>query len=515
MSLAAIRTLKGSGGGAKEPEGLIHRYSAEESVITFSSGSSIDTVSDLAGSVGMVNSTTVRPTLSSIDAHGKKQISPTTQWNSSTGSGLSQSSATIDLNTHKELTVFVTVWTRRDNLDEPIVAIHRNGAYDSRSCFSLSRVGDQFRVFLGRGGTADTGANIRREQVTNTVYLAPQLLVVRCSVSALSMRIDGVPQSLTLESGTMPQANWLADLGNNSCILRLGTYWTNLNSVANHSQSNIGEFRIYDRVLSDSEVEYVENEISGDVLTPSFASATGADPSVVGSVGFWYDLSDGSTVTLSGSNITNVTDKSGNGRNLTKVGTGNIVYGATTQNGLDLAQSVDGPRLQYNHGTTTLSYPQMSIFYLMRPTALGTNFGRIFGLFNPDGFAADSDPKSVYFAASNPGRIIGVEGGGASSTTGFSVYARTDKWMLLGLKYDTSGAVAQTRINDLTRAGAVTSTTGTYRSIQVMGNSSNSANCDHVCAEVIGFAKYTTAAEDAIVMKYLADKWNVDIGRSK
>jgi hypothetical protein len=489
-----------------EPVGLLHRYDMVDSAVTIATGLEIASIEDLGGAgIDLVpHNTSSRPVVDTITTYQRR-----TAWVSgpaflSTSNGhLRLPTASLDM-TGKEITVFISAWSYRRTHSEVFLSIHRDGAYASTSAFDVSRDGGTLRVSIGKGTTSSAGADTLIRDVANLNVYKPQVIAVRCSTSDLTMRVDGVAQTLGTVSGTMPQSDWLNGLGSNLCQLRIGSGWTNLNTITGTNQAAVGEVRVYDRALSDAEMAQVEAVMMPKWVTPPYLAATAGGPTAIGSQAFWYDFADASTVTVSGGNITAMTDKSGNGRNLVRTGTGNIAYGSETKNGLNLATFQNSVRLQYDFGSNGLTYSAVTVFYLLRLDSTAGSFERIFGLNNDAGFSNDFDPKNVYFATgSSP--AVGVEGRGIQ----INVRGDVGRWMVLVHKHDAS--TGESGINGIMRPQPVTHGTGSYRYITVMGNISNSARPPGVTAEVIGFAKRTTDAEDQRVLKYLADKWAVDL----
>ena len=110
---------------------------------------------------------------------------------------------------------------------------------------------------------------------------------------------------------------------------------------------NIYEILIYNTLLSTTQRQIIEGYLAWKWglqanLSVSHPFAAGIystnpvstfNPTSVSGCALWMDASDSSTVTLSGSNVSSITDKSGNG--LTMTATGTLPYVSNAQNGLN------------------------------------------------------------------------------------------------------------------------------------------------------------------------------------
>lgn len=111
-----------------------------------------------------------------------------------------------------------------------------------------------------------------------------------------------------------------------------------------------------------------------DLHRGHFASAAAAptsdDPSDYGTVAMWYDppAGSGSGYTLSGSNVTQLTDKSGNARHAVPVGTGPTIASVTANGSKDALHFLNGSALLLQWSGTAVDIQAFAIVF--KPTAV-------------------------------------------------------------------------------------------------------------------------------------------------
>ena len=92
--------------------------------------------------------------------------------------------------------------------------------------------------------------------------------------------------------------------------------------------------------------------------TPPFGPGLigGFNPVTIAGLNLWYDFSDNSTLTLSGSDITNITDKSPAGNNGSATASHRPTKVTNAQNGLSVA-NLSSSSQQYIAPTSSIAYP--------------------------------------------------------------------------------------------------------------------------------------------------------------
>ena len=110
-----------------------------------------------------------------------------------------------------------------------------------------------------------------------------------------------------------------------------------------------------------TEVRVGSNLASSVYLGSNQVWPAGWSPADIATV-FWYDPSDASTITLSGSNVTSVTDKSGNNYTLTpEVGLNPPLIGTRFLNGMNVLEwtgdnCLENTSFAYNQSATPLNF---------------------------------------------------------------------------------------------------------------------------------------------------------------
>ena len=208
---------------------------------------------------------------------------------------------------------------------------------------------------------------------------------------------------------------------------------------------------------------------------------------------FWYDPSDASTVTSSGSNVTSVTDKSGNGYTLTpEAGQNAPLIGTRTLNGLNVLEwtgnnCLENNSFSYNQATTSLNFAfvvyhdtsGVQEFYFSGTENTGDP--RVFGRKVTDG----------RFDVAAPTRL----------TTSYTIPANQPELILSQLNATNS----LVRINgDQKKSGPIG--TNSFAQLRLGHNESELSDLDGYFAEIVGFADNS---KQEIIEGYLAWKWGL------
>lgn len=242
--------------------------------------------------------------------------------------------------------------------------------------------------------------------------------------------------------------------------------------------------------------------------------ATGFNPkSILGLFG-WWDFSDSSTLTLSGSSITQVLDKSGNSRTASQ-GTANnqptLATGA--RNGLSAAQ-FDGTNDALDAAIGTSQFTALTVFAVaIADGAGGGSLGRIFDRGSQgSNLQRNNANAALTFTPPWTGATGNVTQRSAANSFPLS------SWLLLSVKY-TGGTVTESDILPrVNRAASTAGLVGTSSGFAVsqsstlnIGNRSLSDGYDRgwngKIGELLMYAASLTDSQVTAVEAYLAKKW--------
>lgn len=217
----------------------------------------------------------------------------------------------------------------------------------------------------------------------------------------------------------------------------------------------------------------------------------------------WLDAADRSTITLSGSNVTQWNDKSGNGRNGTVTGTVGYTTGAINGNNV---LSFTGTSSTYIRGSASLTGTQMTSFAVCTLNSASTQFARIISLGIPT--APDYNSASYLAPILRSGTDALMYSFRNSGTTN-SLAISYDVPFSACSVYD--GATGTFYVNG-TGSTAVAST-GTFAiTTYQIGNSlteESTSNYYGNIGEIIIFNRYLGKSERQLIEGYLAQKWGL------
>jgi hypothetical protein len=218
-------------------------------------------------------------------------------------------------------------------------------------------------------------------------------------------------------------------------------------------------------------------------------------PTRISTVG-WWDASDASTVTTSGSEVTSVTDKSGNGYTLQR-GTTGPSYGTRTLNGLDVFEFT---------GANFNVLENNSFAWDQANNALG--FAAVYRL-DDDG---SSDQDFLISGTESSTRIgirrLGNEGWqilctGGSIETASALGAEPVTQMMVARF---NGSNSSIRIDGSIEASGTIGSVA-FSSLNISGNYLNQQGVEGFIAEVVFFSDLTQTEK---IEGYLAHKWGID-----
>lgn len=259
----------------------------------------------------------------------------------------------------------------------------------------------------------------------------------------------------------------------------------------------------------------MSNTILG-IIASAGVSAAPFDPTSIAGCKLWLDAADTSTISLSGSDVTQWNDKSGNGYNFTQ---GTSAYrptsGTRTQNGKNVIDFDGTKNLQTTAAKSAFNFLNNTTATIFRVLQQDTTSGIQFLMGNNSG--SNSNIGIFYFTTSTNDQLSCGAGTGSTVYTiqkTFSTAARYD-----AIKSDPANATAANRIKVSTNGGAfVGSNTGTQTPTGsdsdinfILGNdgAGGSIPMNGYFAEIIIYNSILSADDITAVQDYLAAKWGI------
>jgi hypothetical protein len=242
--------------------------------------------------------------------------------------------------------------------------------------------------------------------------------------------------------------------------------------------------------------------------------ASGFNPRSVANLAFWLDFADSSTVTLSGTAITSVTDKSGNNRTASQsTGNNQPAIASSVRNGKSAAQ-FDGVNDALDLSFGSSQTRAVTIFTVVNATgAGGGSLGRIVDRASSGGVLLRNNANTA-LAFTPP--WTGATGNSQQRSAASSFPLNT--WLIVGVRY-TGGFVTETDVEPrISRAISTASLTGVgdgYSSGQSstvnIGNRDLASGYDRGFAgyigEILWYSRSLSTTEVSSVESYLAKKW--------
>jgi len=241
---------------------------------------------------------------------------------------------------------------------------------------------------------------------------------------------------------------------------------------------------------------------------------TGFNPKSIANLAFWLDFADSSTLTLSGTAIASVADKSGNNRTASQsTGNNQPAIASSIRNGKSAAQ-FDGVNDALDVAYGSAQSQALTVFAILNATgAGGSNQGRVFERAGQGPLLLrDNTNTALSFGAP----WSGATGNARQRTAASSVSLNT--WYLYGVRY-TGGFVTETDVEPrLNRASSTAGLVGvgdafsTSQSSTVnIGNRDLANSYDRGFAgyigEILWYSRSLTTTEISSVEAYLAKKW--------
>jgi len=223
-------------------------------------------------------------------------------------------------------------------------------------------------------------------------------------------------------------------------------------------------------------------------------------PRRISTVG-WWDPSDSSTITTSSSEVTSVTDKSGNGYTLAPLTTSRSgpTIGTTTQNGLNVfeysntipnLQVLENNSFSWNHTNTEIAFAM--VFHCNDEGTLDQDF-----LLS--GTETQNPRIAVRRTTDNRLQIVS----NASIATGITSIVE-DQTFLSVFKFN--GTSSSIRVDGTQRASGNIGT-ASFSSLNIGTNFLEDQSIEGFIAEIIAFSD---SSKTELIEGYLAHKWGID-----
>jgi hypothetical protein len=272
---------------------------------------------------------------------------------------------------------------------------------------------------------------------------------------------------------------------------------------------NIYEILLYSKALTTSERQLVEGYLAykwgirssipatHPFKTFSSSSALPFLPTNISACVLWLDPADRSTVTLSGSNVSQLNDKSGLGYNMSQATSGNQPTYASSLYGngmLTFTQSLS-TRLSNTSFPTFIGSGPASYFLVEYNMTAPSG--------NPGPFGYSAGPNFGLIMQYNPGFTGGLQ----PFSTGVSSFTSATPRLIFLYKPNVTSSNMTGFINGTSQTVSDT-TSGTYSGTFSVGSATNGFISGNIC-ELIVFNKDVTTSERQQVEGYLAYKWGL------
>ena len=224
------------------------------------------------------------------------------------------------------------------------------------------------------------------------------------------------------------------------------------------------------------------------------------DPSTIAGMLSWHDLSDSGTVTLSGTAIVSVSDKSGNSKTLS--GYNSPQYITAGKNGLNVARTNGSNLLQAL--SLGLNRQSASVYWVGKIVTASSPYKSYMGI-------GGAGIGNVLFHATNSGSGLGITQPSqnlvqnTNGNTSYSVFRVT---------MDTGYAMRFDRYVDSQSASTTLSSTSNTPTKTSFGGSYNTSDtetdflpCEF--GEILMYDNILSTSDDADLVVYLKNKWNV------
>jgi len=236
------------------------------------------------------------------------------------------------------------------------------------------------------------------------------------------------------------------------------------------------------------------------------ASGGGFSPLSIQDLSMWYDPSVASSITLNGSNVSQLNDLSGNGRNLTQsTASSQPAYVTAASNGNNVMRFTSAQALQFNSANTGSAYTvtSQSIFFALFPTNAAANQARVFSqqIAGQNDFSGTGHLIPSYYA--NNAQISVYANGSAQA--GIAVTA--GQGVIVSLVH--SGSSFNHRVNRGSLASGTSTLNTTFANFGL--GVGGSAVAGDFCEFIIYNNRACSETERTAIERYLANKWGITV----
>lgn len=244
---------------------------------------------------------------------------------------------------------------------------------------------------------------------------------------------------------------------------------------------------------------------AGSAAAPAFSPIQ-----ITGLVG-WYDASDSSTITLSGSNVTQWDDKSGSGYHLIQGTAGNQpVISAASQNGLDAVTFVSSDFMDASNPASMIGVSEITSLAVVSCSSAAATARVAYGVFGTITNLCWYLIKQTTHRISNS---LSFNGSTESNLQNIQAFIPTDdSTSLIGFRYLSGTSTTRSTYLDATEETATITAGSLYAATASLrfgaGVSAAAPWIGDIC-EVVVYNKYISDANLVLLKNYLTTKWAV------
>lgn len=344
-------------------------------------------------------------------------------------------------------------------------------------------------------------------QYTDSGLINTTLITAQASDRTLTTWLNGTNQkSVTNSSARTSTAQGFAIGGEWN-----GSSYNNIIAIA-----SINELIVFNEILTTTQRQTIEGYLAhkwglvGSLpSTHPFSSVRPHlrtfQPIDVPGCQLWLDAADQSSMTLSGSSVTQWSDKSGNGNNAVAGTAVYPIYNIKTLNNIPVIGLENGSDyfLVSNNFTVT-DFPSITYFCVFSPTS--TNTASFAGILSTD------TPGAYGRSLMTTNQTIIIERYSSFTTTSYTLTPNT--WYLVSLVFNGTSSIDLT-VNGIFSTYAPTSLSFNNTSGFIIGSAPTDSytryNTNIDIAEVMVFGSALSTSQRQQVEGYLAHKWGISI----
>ena len=335
-------------------------------------------------------------------------------------------------------------------------------------------------------------------------------------------RASFTPQAIQLITTQSSSSATSVSVNGGTATTGVGVTFTSANVTTLGRENGTGggyvgllyELILFSNILTTSQRQQIEGYLAHKWGLNTALVGGVARPTQIPGCALWLDAADASTLALSGSNVTQWSDKSGNGRNLSSVfaGTGSITR--STYGGIDsVLFNSTSPNTAYMRGNSAVDLTNFTVFAVTRSQSSRSNQNGLLAIpltqyeySSTDGFGMFIDshiPQDRFY--------------GSTSTVLNAATAGVDRYPIRSVCWiDTSTGALSSWVNGnpgATASGVARTSTATGFGIgfDILGASGTPGNitCVSQFSELIVFNTALTPTQRQSVEGYLATKWGL------